>query len=170
MQKTIGLPPPKDAPVAATPHAVRAARLLNLVGLATPLANLGLLRVGPRSQRWFGVGAGVVCAVAGAVGLHRQMSWLVVSALGVHYALVAIGLVRPLVVADIGRAWSAFGAALGKVMALPIFTLLYLLVVTPTGLLVRAFGKDPLARGAAPADTYWTPHEPPPKEKYDRQF
>jgi hypothetical protein len=34
---------------------------------------------------------------------------------------------------------------------------------------MRASGKDPLGAKKR-ADSYWTPHEPPSPEKYDRQF
>jgi hypothetical protein len=167
----IGLPPPKDqAPRESTPEALRFARFINLFGLLTPAANLGLLWVGPRDQRWFGLFVGLLCGAAMTYGRWRGMPWLFWTAAYVHYAFVLFGLVNPLWVARIGVLWSRFGMLIGKVMAYPIFTVIYVLVVTPTSLLVRVFGKDPLGRKDPPAETYWTPHKPTPKESYERQF
>ena len=171
-EHAIGLPPAKDAEPAApvTPKALWLARGVNLFGLVSPAANLGLVSVAPKDQRWFGLGAGIVCAaviVYGASAGHPRLTWF---AAGIHYALVLAGLIHPLWVAAIGKAWAGFGGLLGKVMVYPIFAVIYYLVVTPTGLLLRAFGKDPLQRKAPPSATYWTPHEPPAKEKYERQF
>ena len=88
----------------------------------------------------------------------------------VHVWLVVFGIVNPLWVEKIGDAWAAFGTLLGKVMVYPIFTIVYYLAVTPTALLMRALGKDPLGAKKRDADTYWTPHEPPSPDKYERQF
>ena len=56
------------------------------------------------------------------------------------------------------------GQALGWVW----LTLLFLLVLTPLGLLLRAFGEDLLAMKRRKADTYWRPARPP--GDFDRQF
>ena len=49
---------------------------------------------------------------------------------------------------------------------------LFYLIIAPTGLLMRAFGKDPLKRHFEPgATTYWVDAGPPrPKESYFKQF
>jgi hypothetical protein len=170
-ERPIGLPPKSDAPARdASPAAMRSARLVNLFGIVPPASNLGLLSVGPKDRRWWGFGAGVVCTAVGAYAEGRGKPWLLWTATTVYYALFVIGLVDPLWVAKIGDRWAAFGALFGKVMAYPIFAAIYFLVVTPTALLVRAFGKDPLGVKGEGATTYWTPHEPPPRESYERQF
>ena len=169
--KPIGLPPAKDAPLPApSSSALWFARGVNLFGLVSPAANLGLVFVAPKSRRWFGLTAGVVCGAVLLFGLNRGRPALAWTALGVHYALVVAGLVHPLAVAAVAKAWAAFGTVLGKVMAYPVFTVIYIVAVTPTALLARALGKDPLGTRGPPRDTYWTPHEPPPKERYERQF
>jgi hypothetical protein len=167
----IGLPPPKDAPAPApTPSALWRARAVNLLGVLPPLSNLGLLSVARRERRWFGLGAGIVCALAYGYSRWKDVEWVGAAGVGVYGFLVIVGLVHPLWVARIGDLWAAFGTLLGKVMSYPIFTIVYFLAVTPTALVVRAFGKDPLGEKRRGAATYWTPHEPPPKERYERQF
>ena len=56
------------------------------------------------------------------------------------------------------------GQALGWVW----LTLLFLLVLTPLGLLLRVFGKDLLEMKRRRSDTYWRPARPP--GGFDRQF
>jgi hypothetical protein len=56
------------------------------------------------------------------------------------------------------------GQALGWVW----LTLLFLLVLTPLGLLLRAFGKDLLEMKRRKTDTYWRTARPP--GGFDRQF
>lgn len=63
--------------------------------------------------------------------------------------------------------WTKLGLVLHSIMnPLVMFILLYG-TITPFGLLMRAFGKDPLQQKKQPdAVTYWTaraPHEPAPK-------
>ena len=170
-EKQIGLPPAKDAALPApSPQTLLFARLVNLFGLVSPAANLGLVFVAPKSRRWFGLAVGVVCTAAFLYGQSRGRPAIWWTALGVHYALVVAGLVHPLSVSAVAKAWAAFGTVLGKVMAYPVFTVIYIVAVTPTALLARVLGKDPLGTRGPPRDSYWTPHEPPPKERYERQF
>jgi hypothetical protein len=146
------------------------ARMINALGLVPPLSNLGLLDVGRKERRWFGLGAGVVCVLAAAYSHWKDVEWIGRVVGGVYLVLLVAGLVNPLWVEKIGDAWAAFGSLLGKVMSYPMFTAVYFLAVTPTALVMRAFGKDPLGVKRRGAATYWTDHEPPTKDKYERQF
>ena len=71
------------------------ARLLNLIGLVSPAANLGMVFWSPKDLRWMGVGAGVVCTVGFAWGYHGGIDWLWLGSLYLHYGLVALGLLHP---------------------------------------------------------------------------
>jgi hypothetical protein len=169
--KPVGLPPPRDAAlVPPSRQSMLMARIFNLFGLISPAANAGTFFVVPRDRRWFGLTAGWICAAVLVYALKTDRSALAATALGVHFALVLAGIANPLWVGAIAGAWIAFGTAIGKVMAYPMFTLIYLVAVTPTALLARAFGKDALGTRGPPRDSYWTPHTPPPKERYERQF
>lgn len=146
------------------------ARVLNLAGLVSPVANLGMTRTAPADLRWFGVGAGVVLCGGAAVawrGGHETAAAILVAA---HYALVLTGLLNPHIPEAVGRAWTSFGHALGKVMSYPIFAALYFLVLTPTALLVRLFSGDPLKRRAPRAESYWVDRKASPRERFERQF
>jgi hypothetical protein len=167
---TIGLPADESVPRSPSTGDLWAARGLNLFGLVSPVANLGMVQWSPKELRWIGVGAGVVAALAIGWGefTHRPaVQW---AAGGLHYALVLLGLIHPRLPEYPARLWIGFGRLLGKVMGVPIFVLLYLLAVTPTALVVRMFGRDPLERNAPPKDSYWIDREPVSVERYERQF
>ncbi len=54
------------------------------------------------------------------------------------------------------KGWKAFAHALGRVQTVILLTLFYVLILTPTGLLLRLFGKRPLAyTAAADAKSFW---------------
>jgi len=153
-----------------SPEAVARARVLNLFGLFTPVANLGMTRTAPADLRWFGVGAGVVLLLGTWLASRNHHPWVAGSFAAAHVALVLLGLLNPRLPEVPGRWWTKFGELMGKAMAYPIFALIYYVAVTPTALLVRLFGTDPLRRKAPPQESYWIVREPAPKERFERQF
>lgn len=151
-------------------RALAGARLLNLAGLVSPVANLGMTRTAPADLRWFGVGAGVLLCGAATVAWRGGHVATAASLIALHLALVLAGLVNPLLPEIAGRAWIALGRALGHAMSYPIFAALYFLVLTPTAVLVRLFSGDPLRRSAPRAGTYWVEREAMPRDRFERQF
>ena len=58
--------------------------------------------------------------------------------------------------------WFRFGLLLHRVVSPVILALLFFTTVAPVGLLMRAFGKDPLRlKKDRAADSYWILREPP---------
>ncbi|MCP5041400.1 MAG: hypothetical protein GY944_10275, partial [bacterium] len=60
----------------------------------------------------------------------------------------------------------------GFVLSYLIMGALFFLIITPTGLVMKAIGRDPLERKFDPdAETYWRDCRPArPNEHYFRQF
>ena len=85
----------------------------------------------------------------------------------------ALALTAPRLLGPPNRIWFVFGLALHKIVSPLVMGLLFFLTVTPTGLLMRVFGKKPLQldfdREAA---SYWIEREPPgpPPGSMKRQF
>ena len=168
---TIGLPPLRDdTPPVPTQGDLMAARAKNLLGLVSPVANLGMVPYAAPETRWVGVGAGFVFLGLAAWGWFSLVDWALQLGLVGHYAMVLLGLLHPLWPLAPAKAWVAFGTLLGHVMAYPIFGGLFYLVVSPIALIVRATSGDPLSRKAPPSESYWQEHEPPGRERYQRQF
>jgi hypothetical protein len=69
------------------------------------------------------------------------------------------GLVAPSRLAPISRGWNALGAALSRITSPVFFTVIYMVVVAPIGLVRRTFGNSPLARDPN-ARSYWIRRAP----------
>jgi saxitoxin biosynthesis operon SxtJ-like protein len=123
-------------------------------GLATRVP----ARLSARAGRLFGLQVGAAFLVLGAVASWRghPRSAVVLGALG--GALVVGGLLVPDRMDPIYRGWMRLAAAISKVTTPVVMGALYFLVLTPTGLLLRAFGHRALAptRGASSA---WVPRD-----------
>ena len=103
-------------------------------------------------------------------GRHPQRAFLL-WVVGVLFLIT--GFVKPLLLKGIHTVWMAFAFALGWVMSRVILTILFFLVITPMGLLMRLFGKDPMNREiTSDASTYWIKREKKPIDpsQYERQF
>jgi carbamoyltransferase len=81
--------------------------------------------------------------------------WILVGSLLLSLVLFALPRVR----VRAYRAWMRIALPIGRVLTAALLALIYLLVVTPVGLLLRLFGRDPLAQRPDPrATTYWRPY------------
>ena len=102
------------------------------------------------------------------VGRPIHFSSLVVS---VAFGIVA--LIAPAVLAPLNRVWTKFGLLLHKIVSPVILGIMFYVVITPMGLVMRLLGKDPLRlRWEPKAATYWIERSPPgpPPETFIDQF
>lgn len=103
-----------------------------------------------------GVFVGIALVVAWRRGWEPGLLGLGLAGLG--GGLLGFGLLAPSLLRPVYRAWMALAFALGFVMTRVLLTAVFVLIVTPIGLLLRLFGKDLLRqrldRGAA---SYWLP-------------
>jgi len=75
---------------------------------------------------------------------------------------VTVALVRPGVLTPLNVAWMKFGLMLHRVVNPLVMGLLFFGTVLPTGLILRAMGKDLLRlKPEASSDSYWIVREPP---------
>ena len=123
----------------------------------------------PRELRRFALAVGGAFALLGALLLWRGRGagWVL---LLVGVALVAAGVVAPRRLGPVQRGWMRVALAISRVTT-PIFMgIVYFLVLTPTGLVMRLAGRRPLAR-LPDATTFWV-DRPPGERKGDltRQF
>jgi Saxitoxin biosynthesis operon protein SxtJ len=124
------------------------------------------------SDRSFGVVFAVVFALIGTVpwlfgGIVRL--W----ALAVGAGFLAVAFVAPTLLAPFNRLWLRFGLFLHKIVSPLVLGVMFFLVITPMGVLMRLFGKDPLRLKLDRAsESYWIPRQPPgpPPESLKDQF
>jgi hypothetical protein len=75
---------------------------------------------------------------------------------------MAVALLRPNVLAPLNRIWTKLGLLMATVVSPIVLGLLFFIVVTPVGLLMRLVGKDPLRlRHDSGANSYWIVRQPP---------
>jgi len=123
--------------------------------------------------RKFSIGLVVVTAVVGSIWIWRDHDTVAkvffgITAWSAVAALIAPGLIRPLhwLLGKVGFALGWFNTRL-------ILVLIFYLIFTPIGLILRLFGKDLLYRKIdRSAKSYWVDRKPEPfdPKRYERQF
>jgi len=113
------------------------------------------------SERAFGIVFAVVFTIIGLWPLLDGEPFRI-WALAIAGIFLTAGLLLPVVLKPLNRAWFLFGLALHKIVNPLIMGLLFFLTVTPIALMMRVVGKDPLQRKFDPdAETYWIKRDPP---------
>ena len=124
------------------------------------------------SDRFFGLTFFVVFLIIALWPLLGQNPVRPV-ALGIALTFLAVSLAAPAWLAPFNRLWLKFGALLHSITSPIILGVMFFLVITPVGWLMRLAGKD-LLRMKLDRDcaSYWIRREPPGPEKISlkRQF
>ena len=69
---------------------------------------------------------------------------------------------RPHYLEPLNKLWFQFGVLLNAIVSPVVISLMFYLIVTPTAVMLRAFGKDPLGRRFnKTTDSYWIKRETP---------
>ena len=113
------------------------------------------------SDRSFGLVFAGFFIILGAYNWWHQGRWWP-ALIAIAAAFLAIALLRPNILAPLNRMWTKLGLLMAMVVSPILLGLLFLVVVTPMGLLMRLSGKDPLRlRDGSGADSYWIVRQPP---------
>lgn len=108
--------------------------------------------------RRFAFPVGTAFAVLAGLLLWRDRDVLAGAALGLAALLYVAGLFAPTRLGPAHRAWMALAGAISKVTTPVFMAIVYFGVLTPTGLVMRAFGRNPMAH--TPRDgSYWVESE-----------
>jgi predicted membrane metal-binding protein len=93
--------------------------------------------------------------------------------LAIAAAFAVVALAAPDRLATANRLWMHLGVALGRIVSPVATAILFYLVFTPIGWLMRVAGKDPLRlRRDAQRASYWIARTPPgpPSRSFTNQF
>jgi hypothetical protein len=121
-------------------------------------------RIEGPTDRAFGLTVGGILVALALVKAFLFTGWtgLAWALLSIGAALVALGLLRPPLLAPLNRAWLRLGLFLFKIVNPIVMFLIYATTVVPIGLWLRLRGKDLLRLRRDPAaPSYWIPREPP---------
>ena len=80
-----------------------------------------------------------------------------------------LGLLNSKVLTPFNRIWFKFGIILGKIVSPFVMGVIYFLIVTPIGLIMKLFGKDLLNLKYENKNSYWI-EKSGPKSKMKNQF
>jgi hypothetical protein len=107
------------------------------------------------SDRKFGLTLGVILVLIAVVKAVEHSSWSIIW--GVLAAMLIVSaLVRPSLLSAPNQIWLRFGLLLHRIVNPVIMAVLFYGTIAPMGLLMRAFGKDPLRlRLDKTATSYW---------------
>ena len=80
-------------------------------------------------------------------------------ALFVSILFLLLGIINSKVLTPLNKIWFKFGILLGKIVSPLVLAIIFFLVVTPTGLIMRILGKDLLKLKNNKNKTYWIKKE-----------
>ncbi len=122
--------------------------------------------------RKFGITIGVILLIiAGFLFWKEKESFQILLTFGV--TLCILGIAIPFILKPIYWVWMIFATILGWIMTRVILSLLFYIIVTPIGLILRFFGKQFLElRWDKSKGSYWNyrTNEHLKKENYEKQF
>jgi hypothetical protein len=111
------------------------------------------------SNRSFGLVMAVACGVIGGLGFWWESAYWLYWLLAAAVFLIA-AVLWPRILYPLNRVWFLLGLALHKVVNPLVMGMLFFLVVTPVGLLMRLFGKRPLRLDfQGGPNSYWVARE-----------
>jgi hypothetical protein len=109
------------------------------------------------SNKRFGLVVGGIALLFGCVRAwwHDEIGWLSGVLMAVGVVLIAAALIKPAVLEGANRGWAKLGLLLHKITN-PIFLGgMYVIAIVPTGLMMRAFGVDPMGLRRPRGNSYW---------------
>ena len=87
----------------------------------------------------------------------------------ISFIFLILGLLNSKILYPLNKLWFKFGIFLGKIISPLIMGVIFFLVVTPTGLIVRLLGKDLLNLKYNRSKSYWI-EKSGPKSEMKNQF
>ena len=106
------------------------------------------------SNRNFGIVFSIVFLIIAIWPILNQNEIRIWSMI-ISLIFLILGLINSKFLSPLNKAWFKFGLILGSIIAPVVMGIVYFLVVTPTGLIMKALGKDILGLKRNKNNTYW---------------
>jgi len=123
--------------------------------------------------RQFGTALAVILLVVSGIRALRHHDPHLEALGAIGAGLAALAWIVPVALLPVYRAWMLLAQGLLWINTRILLGLVFFLMVTPLGLLMRLFGRDPMERRFdRRAATYWSKREPLPKDpaRFRRQY
>ena len=120
------------------------------------------------SNRSFGVVFFIVFLLIGLYPILKGND-LRIWSLIISFIFLSLGLINSRILTPLNRLWFKFGLLLGKFISPIIMGIIFFIVVTPIGIIMRLFKKDLLNLKFKKKETYWI-EKKGPKSKMKNQF
>jgi len=120
------------------------------------------------SNRSFGIVFFVVFLLIALYPLTYSGETFVWSAI-ISFIFLVLGLLNSKILTPLNKLWFKFGIFLGKIISPIIMGIIFFVVVTPTGIILRLLGKDVLNLKYNKNKSYWI-EKIGPKSKMKNQF
>ena len=129
-------------------------------------------RLSPKELRRFGVTVAIPLALLAGLGVWRGHTILPIVLGGLATVLGGLAFVAPGLLAPVHTVWMRFAHALGWFNTRVLLGVVYFVVMTPTGFVMRLLGRDPLDRRLRDRPSYWVARKqhPDPKGAMERWF
>lgn len=130
------------------------------------------IKSGKKQLREFGLTIGIILVILGSIAVWRgKCAGSALLTLGA--ILIALGLGAPGALKMPQKLWMGLAVVIGFFMSRLILTILFYMVITPIGIIVKLLGKDVLnERIDKKAVSYWInrPAEAKTEESYENQY
>ncbi len=117
-------------------------------------------RLSRAELRRFGFTLGVPFGLLAAVSAWRGHTVAPATLGGLTATLAILALIGPGLLHPVYRGWMAMAQGLGWFNTRLLISVVYFLMMTPIGLVMRLIGRDPLARRLRDRESYWIPRQP----------
>jgi len=127
-------------------------------------------RLTAAAGRKFAFTVGIAFLVLAGIVLWRGRQTVSWGLGGIGALLILAGLVAPTRLGPVERAWYGLAAAISKVTTPIIMGILYFVILTPAGILMRLFGRNSLVRASASESAWVRRPEGARRGDLERQF
>ena len=87
----------------------------------------------------------------------------------ISFSFLILGVINSRILTPLNKLWFKFGLFLGKIISPLVMGIIFFIVVTPVGIMMRILGKDLLNLKYNQKKTYWI-EKTQPKSKMKNQF
>ena len=120
------------------------------------------------SNKNFGIVFFIVFLIVGLYPLINSEN-IIIWSLIISLIFLVFGLLNSKILTPLNKLWFKFGILLGKIISPFVMGIIFFLVVTPIGLIMRLLGKDVLNLKYSKNKSYWI-EKNGPKSKMKNQF